>query len=358
MTDNLLVRYGRCEPASRIVFSVTPGCLIRAATLVQYGFEISKTENVRDVAIRIQIEVGSIVEPPFASNRIVVAFPGVEYRLGISNYLVYMANAAFGLRIDAEFSSRSGDILPRTIVIRQSNSAPPLPTIESLLMRVMRDILHIWLTAHRWFLVHVSIAAMEENSVAFLGDKGCGKTAWLLKGLNAGWKYVCNDRAYLNPTGDRFLGFPIAAMVSDRSMVHISQELRERIRNGKNLRGQRENANEKHAMAPGELAGAYGTSMISCVKVGAIVLLEPETSDGFTYTKLNRSASVDSIIARNVFTPKDPTYRLGLLARKPPSAVSRAKGTRVLTSTSRLHALKFSWSWFDSHFANIGEPFA
>lgn len=317
---------------------------LAAEEFTAYGFSIG-AEQISTCNVEIEVRNTEFVDRGEVRN--IEAFPGVYYSRIESLSTINLTNEDLALRVECtQFSNFRGVRLPTRISVNSDFSAHSV-TAESIILRIARDLLHSWLTVQGWQLLHMSVASRQGTSVAFLGDKEAGKTPWLLRCLQKGWSYTTNDRAYYHPLSKQVLGFPIVALLSSESLKQLPQELREKVSRGDNRRGKRPEGYQKYSLLPFELAAAFQTSVEPLGELESVYILEGYGGPMKTEQADASDARVNEIVAKNLYTRYDPTYRFALFS---PSQIQRSSGqfnASLLSKSTRLKYLFFSWTAFD-----------
>ena len=207
--------------------------------------------------------------------------------------------------------------------------------VEGLILRVYRDLVQHHLYRAGCVVLHAGAVARDGVAVAFVGDKGAGKSAWVIRALRHGWSLLANDRVFVHPATRRVMGFPIAAMISRPTLQHLPATLQRAITTDRIARRDHRIAGyPKIGLTPGELARAFGVDRPAGATLARIVLLS--------------AGRATATVGANLYTPTDPTYAWNVLCRRPP--IREGDLARVMGSGIAFEAIAPQWDQFDATF--------
>lgn len=236
--------------------------------------------------------------------------------------------------LEGRYSIRSSGVPTRHVSIVRSGGAP---APARLFLRVVRDLMHHQLLSSGYLMLHAAVVCRDGVGVAFMGDKGAGKSSWMVRALASGWNLIANDRVYVHADSMDVVAFPIAALLSWETIEHLPQHLREAISADTILRRDHHTPGySKVGLAPLELSRAFGVKLASHCRLGKVVILT------------NTSEPLEAVISRNVYSPRDPTYALELLSKE---LAKQAQPNILVTALRRrCHALSHDWTRFNASF--------
>jgi hypothetical protein len=279
-------------------------------------------------------------------------FPGVQVTIRNDSLRRIVAHNEDQFLFIVEYNSQN-DTLPSSLAIMVPEENATI-SAESLVLRVYRDVLRHVLRRAGFVLVHASAVAKHQRGLLFLGDKGSGKSAWLLRALSHGWDLLANDRAFVHPESLSLVAFPIAAMLNPASVLHLPHDLRSRISENRIRRHDRKSGlTQKLGLTPRELAESMGVRFLSAASVEQVFVLW-QRSAGEAAVKsapIPTQPEITSVIARNIYEPTDPTYVFDLFTRNDRTCSLPDDDACRNALTRRSKILEFDWPEFDSQFS-------
>ncbi len=287
------------------------------------------------------------------SNEKVTVFPGNTYSVFEKEGHRILFSDTSSHSYSVTYSERA---LPESIAVRGDfvNALTPAP--EALLLRIYRDILHHTLLQQGFLLFHGAAVTKNGRTVLIVGDKGSGKTPWMLKALRSGWSFVANDRVLIElHQQPRIATFPIAAMLNRLSLTQLPVLLRNAILANRSSR--KDHLSGMHAkigVTPTELANAFGVPYVMTGRLDRVLILNG-TQEKHREMAL-RSPNCEMAqteIEKNVFYPSDPTYLFDMFCKSLPS---KGESKRLLARhiANKASLLCFCWDKFaDYTFPNL-----
>ena len=96
--------------------------------------------------------------------------------------------------------------------------------------RLCREILYNSLNVSEWQEIHASAVSYRNQGIAFVGNKGAGKSTFLSLMLSKSidhtdtrFNYVTNDRLWINSKNNRILGSPMPVLLGYGTMMRIPE---------------------------------------------------------------------------------------------------------------------------------------
>lgn len=261
-------------------------------------------------------------------------FPGNYYWRHEYPKQIFSASIKKSHNIRAHFETNES-VYPYLIEIEENSSL----NFSSFVLRAFREIQHQYLVSQGYILLHASACMDGEKVIAFTGDKGAGKSAWLLRCLQRGCAFLANDRVYLHLETLDVRPFPIAALISRPSLKNLPQDLIYAIETNQiQRRDHLIPGYNKVGLTPLELVQAFHVTLAASGQLNELHILSTHS--------LN-DADISKTLDRNIYLPKDPTFTFGLFTRGKSELVNNEGLVRHLIKMKLVTPLYFSWTHFD-----------
>jgi hypothetical protein len=221
---------------------------------------------------------------------------------------------------------------------------------SSFILRAYREISKVMLYNEGYNLVHASMTTQNGNVTAFIGNKGAGKSAWLIKNLKSGESFLTNDRAFVNFNNLKTIPYNIAAMVSKETLKHLSESLLNKIDKNLIIRRDHQLAGyNKVGLSPLEICYSYNNSLVHEGNLNKVFFLEQTSSSlkDFEIKKIYDLNEIEHLLDQNDYTQTDPTYKSGIYSRPP---IFKSIKRKLDLKKISFYRLSFKWEWFDLNF--------
>lgn len=246
-----------------------------------------------------------------------------------------ICNATYGDMVTVDTRHRRVEIVGS----RQNGALYPggYSRLAGEVHNVTRHILRVEAENQGAIVLHGAVVAFDDTGIAFIGDKGAGKTTVLLSLLRRrGGSYVANDRFFLWPHAGRFrmTGWPTTCRINPATFIAF-EELHTLIPKSERdaLLGPDENAwrtsREKVLLLPRDIGPLLQASTRQSAEVKAVVLLEQAGEPLSSFADLPAGHAED-VLRRNLFTPVDVDYPNWLGLEQPPMARRQAASDQAV----------------------------
>lgn len=165
------------------------------------------------------------------------------------------------------------------------------PEARLLLLRVVREYAHNQALADGALIVHAAAVVEEGRAFAIAGPKAAGKTTLALRRMEAGSRYLSNDRIRIDPDGVA-AGIPTVVTVRPGTQALFPERAR-RLRAGGDYRleeGQGAPREDEAGLrvSPAQLCAAFDQAPAPPAALGSMLFLDP---DGGTPRALDPAAA-------------------------------------------------------------------
>jgi hypothetical protein len=307
--------------------------------------------NAPDSSVEILLESAKEFSLPGelrASEAIIEVFPGNNYFRVKDGRSLFLLHETRCHSIHSIFDS-AGSAIPNRIELKYLE--PDAPKVESLVLRIIRDLLQNRLHEANHFILHAACLCRNGATVALVGDKGAGKSAWMLRLLSQGWGLIANDRVFVSYENMTAIGYPIAAMINPASLQNLPATLKRKLEEGRIIRHDHKTPGyKKIGFTPMELCLSANVPHLENERLTHIIILNSR-GDSHSLRQISSTAIVSETLqatfSRNIYYPNDPTYAFDWCTHPAKKRFTSEALTQRLTKAAFCFQLDFNWKDFD-----------
>ena len=181
--------------------------------------------------------------------------------------------------------------------------------LPSLLLRVIRDVYQAIMHASGYLMLHMSAVVLNGKAIAFMGNKGAGKSSLLLRFMKNGFGFLANDRVFVNIEERKIFSYPIACLILKDFMTDLPGCLLNSLsENGLMLNYHSDPNYDKVGFTPKELTNGFKVPWVHLSYLDKIYLIDSNSNTTSSSDLDEVGTEKRNVISNNVFTPNDPTY--------------------------------------------------
>lgn len=229
---------------------------------------------------------------------------------------------------------------------------------ERILLRLIREVLYRTLENESYVSLHGSACLFEGNTIAFIGDKGAGKTSSMMHMLQMGADYISNDRLLVGK-GWACETIPLPIRISKKSLGTYPI-MNSFVSGSSNTRLSRyyyaESELEKLELTPKELTEVGRVKPISGTELKGIFIPQIRQGHSQISHEIPPKEYIFNTLMNNKFTPHDESWTEPWITRRElEDGVLEKQGISVCKKLAQeipISIIRFGYNSFSEQFSS------